>query len=571
MKKRPPVSFPSIGVAAPLSPAQEIWGLVRPFAILVAIATAIGIISGLATAWLLATINSALNAQGPLTWDILVRFIALCAFSIGGSAVAGVTNSIVGQRMIASLRKEISRRVTQAPLPLIEQFRAPRILAILSNDVDIVSAFTFNFAGYAVSFAIVIGSLAYLASLSIAAFVLFLTAILSVAGLALYSKRGWAKDYGGVRDAQDQLQQQFRAITDGAKELRLNEDRGHQVHDIHLAGAVDTISRLKVSAMKRFWVVDSIGSGVMFIVIGALFLLRGRLGLESAAVTGAVLIMLYIRGPAEQILNGLPALFQAQVSFRRIASLSKGLAAKPEDVGLADPRFTAPAKSIKITDGVYEFEQPDGAVSFKLGPINLTIEAGKIIFIVGENGSGKTTLVKALLGLYPLKPGTLEFDDVIVEESELHTYRQMFSAVFSDYFLFADLVSVGDDIAERAQSYIEEFEIAHKVDVRDAAFSTIDLSTGQRKRLALIHAYLERRPIMMFDEWAADQDPTFRRIFYDRILPDLKAQGKTLIVVSHDDRFFHVADHVITLKDGKIVDESFPDKSSAPQQANILT
>jgi putative ATP-binding cassette transporter len=310
--------------------------------------------------------------------------------------------------------------------------------------------------------------------------------------------------------------------------------------------------------MKRFWIVDSIGSGIIFIVIGALFFFRGKLGLEPAAVTGSILIMLYIRGPAEQILNGLPALFQAQVAFRRITSLSKGLSAARSNAQESDPGFYAPERSIRLVEGVYEFKKPDGTVDFRLGPINLTIDRGEIIFVVGENGSGKTTLVKALLGLYPLDSGALEFDGRHVVVSDLPAYRQMFSAVFSDYFLFSDLISVNGDLAERAQAYIEEFEIAHKVDVRDAAFSTIDLSTGQRKRLALIHAYLEQRPIMMFDEWAADQDPTFRRIFYERILPDLKAQGKTLIVVSHDDRFFHLADRVITLHEGLIASDHIP-------------
>ena len=56
-----------------------------------------------------------------------------------------------------------------------------------------------------------------------------------------------------------------------------------------------------------------------------------------------------------------------------------------------------------------------------------------------------------------------------------------------------------------------------------------------------------------FDEWAADQDPEFRRYFYDVLLPGLKAEGRTLIVVTHDDRYFHVADQVVFMEEGRVV------------------
>jgi len=106
-----------------------------------------------------------------------------------------------------------------------------------------------------------------------------------------------------------------------------------------------------------------------------------------------------------------------------------------------------------------------------------------------------------------------------------------------------------------AEKYLDRLEISHKVSIEGGAFSTIDLSAGQRKRLALVQAYLENRPVMVFDEWAAEQDPTFRRVFYTEILPDLKRQGKTLIVISHDDRYFHLADRRITLRGGRVADE----------------
>lgn len=99
---------------------------------------------------------------------------------------------------------------------------------------------------------------------------------------------------------------------------------------------------------------------------------------------------------------------------------------------------------------------------------------------------------------------------------------------------------------------MRQLNLDNKVQVENGKFSTIVLSQGQGKRLALLTAYLEKRPIYLFDEWASDQDPFFRDVFYEKILLNLKQQGKTVLVISHDDRYFHLADRVIKLDYGKI-------------------
>lgn len=188
-----------------------------------------------------------------------------------------------------------------------------------------------------------------------------------------------------------------------------------------------------------------------------------------------------------------------------------------------------------------------------LARLNLHIRRGDIVFIVGENGSGKTTLIKLLLGLYAPHSGTVFRDGVAVSTETRDDYRQLFTTIFSDYYLFEDLIQGDGVVPDIAERYLERLEVAHKVSVENGAFTTTDLSTGQRKRLALMNAWLEERPVLVFDEWAADQDPTFRHIFYTELLPDLKRIGKTIIVISHDDRYFGIADHLVRLREGKIV------------------
>src|SRR6185369_2296345 len=150
-------------------------------------------------------------------------------------------------------------------------------------------------------------------------------------------------------------------------------------------------------------------------------------------------------------------------------------------------------------------------------------------------------------------------------------FRQLFSVVFSDFFLFETMLGLGDiDVDSRARQYIELLQLQHKVEVKDGKLSTLDLSQGQRKRLALLTAYLEDRTFYVFDEWAADQDPFFKEIFYLQLLPELKARGKTVLVISHDERYYYVADRFVKFDYGMIVlDETQPPVSIAASGVTV--
>jgi len=186
----------------------------------------------------------------------------------------------------------------------------------------------------------------------------------------------------------------------------------------------------------------------------------------------------------------------------------------------------------------------------------LTLTPGELVFLVGGNGSGKSTLAKIITGLYPPEKGEVRLDGKLITDKSRDDYRQLFSAVFSDFYLFESLLGMkARDLDTQAREYLVELHLDHKVKVRHGQFSTTDLSHGQRKRLALLTAYLENRPFYLFDEWASDQDPHFKEIFYTQLLPELKARGKAVLVITHDDRYFHLADRVIKLDYGKVVYE----------------
>ena len=187
-------------------------------------------------------------------------------------------------------------------------------------------------------------------------------------------------------------------------------------------------------------------------------------------------------------------------------------------------------------------------------PIDLTLSPGELVFIVGGNGSGKSTLAKLITGLYVPDAGEILLDGILVDDRNRELYRQLFSTVFADFYLFERLLGLGlQDLDAQAKTYLEQLQLTHKVTIENGKLSTTALSQGQRKRLALLTAYLEDRPIYLFDEWAADQDPFFREIFYQQLLPELKQRGKAVLVISHDDRYFHLADRLLKLDYGQIV------------------
>ena len=194
-----------------------------------------------------------------------------------------------------------------------------------------------------------------------------------------------------------------------------------------------------------------------------------------------------------------------------------------------------------------------GEPGFLLGPLDLRIDPGEPLFVTGGNGSGKTTLALLLLGLYSPDDGELRLDGEIVNDFNRDHYRQHFAAVFADAFVF-DAILCGFDATNlnRTEALLDRLKLRGKVQIKAGRLSTTDLSRGQRKRLALLSAYLEDRPFYLFDEWAAEQDPSFREIFYKELLPQLKAHGKTVIVITHDDRYYHLADRRIHLDVGQL-------------------
>ena len=407
---------------------------------------------------------------------------------------------------------------------------------------------------------VTLGCLGYLALLSWPMFLLMLVAIAIGTGAQFIAQSSGVKGFEAAREAEDDLQRHYNAIADGAKELRIHRPRRHRMFVHGIQATADFICKTQIRSINTFVIAKTFGSMLFFIVIGlALVLQTVWPSHDKAVMSGFVLVLLYMKGPLEHLVGTLPIVSRAKIAFRRISELSDQFSSPEPHLLLSDTEQQKRSiQSIELRDVSYAFPPVEGADPFRLGPVNLQIKQGDIVFIVGENGCGKTTLIKLLLGLYAPQQGDVSLNGQAVTAQGRDEYRQLFTTIFADYYLFDDVVQGDSHLPQDAQKYLQRLEIAHKVSVRDGKFTTTDLSTGQRKRLALVNAWLEERPVLVFDEWAADQDPTFRRIFYTELLPDLKRLGKTIIVISHDDRYFDVADQLVRLEAGKVAIEQVP-------------
>jgi len=548
--------------------ASDLLRLLKPFVPWIVLSAVTGIGAGVATVALLATINEVLSRPGGMAGGLLLTFVVLCVIALIGRAASDISNNVVGQRLVAQVRKDLALKILAAPIDALERYRMHRLMPVLTQDVDMISDVAFMLAATMISTAIALGCLSYLGWLSLPLFGLLVVAMLIGVAVQTWAHARGIAGFFESREQEELLHKAYRGISEGAKELRMHRARRSRVYEGQIARTVDAIRDINHRGINIFVLATSFGSALFFLLIAMILGWAAWRTTEPAVLSGFVLVLLFIKGPIDQIVGALPHVGRAKVAFGRIADLSARFATPEPHLHLDSPPTSPPMREAIEMRGVrYAFDTPEGSEAFVLGPVDLRIERGEIVFIVGDNGSGKTTLIKLLLGLYAPQQGEVVLDGKAVTPETRDDYRQLFTTVFSDFYLFEDLVAGGEGgrqtLPETALPYLQRLEIAHKVSVKDGAFTTTDLSTGQRKRLALVHAYLEGRPVLVFDEWAADQDPTFRHLFYTELLPELRAKGHLLVVISHDDRYFHIADRVITMKAGRIAEE----RVRAPQKA----
>ena len=516
------------------------------------------ILSGGCNAGLIAAVNAALHHSGPIGVGLVVAFVSLGVGRLVSSYFSQMISVHFSQGAIARLRQDLVQAILSAPLRQHEELGAPRLLVALTDDVYHVTQALLGIPLIAVNVALLLGGGVYLAWLSwqMLCGVLGLLTLGAVGHRLLI--RGAYQSLNAAREDENRLFNHFRALTEGIKELKLHRHRRNTFFACDVSQTTESYQRHNIMAENRFALAQHWSHLLFYVLIGSvLFLVPKTAMVERHALSGYVITTLYLMGPLAGVLSSFSLFGRANVALEQIERLGISLASTPREPNGSASHARAPAfHELRFSGVVHSYPCPEDDRHFVVGPLELVFRPAEIVFLVGGNGCGKSTMAKIVAGLYPPERGTIRWDDRVVTDANRDDYRQLFSAVFSDFYLFDTLMGLAvKDLDEQAGHFLRRLHLERKVKVQGRKLSTILLSQGQRKRLALLTAYLEDRAFYLFDEWASDQDPEFKRIFYHQLLPELKARGKTALVITHDDNFFSCSDRIIKLDYGRIVSE----------------
>jgi putative ATP-binding cassette transporter len=514
-----------------------------------------GMISGATNIGLIAIINSALKNSAPPSRVLIVGFVWLCITLSFTKFTSEFLLINLGQGALLRLRMQLSSQILATPLRYLEEVGAHRLLATLIEDLPMITTALLAVPSLCINIAIAIAGLIYLGWLSLP--LLGVVLVFLTIGIITYQIPVIRAVHllRLARAESDTLINHFRTLIGGNKELKLHRRRQEAFLSKVLQPTAASFCRQNIAGMKIYNAATSWGQILIFIVIGlVIFALPSFNLISRPAFTGCSLTLLYMMAPLQALMNSVPSISRAGVAVQKIESLGLSLAAQGrESISVERSDLELSWKSLELNGVTHAYKSESEDAPFALGPIDLTLYPGELIFLVGGNGSGKTTLAKLLVGLYVPEAGRICFNGQSITDENRDDYRQHFSVVFSDFYLFESLLGLdAPKLNQQTQEYLTRLQLGHKVSVKDGVFSTTDLSQGQRKRLALLTAYLEDRPLYVFDEWAADQDPVFKKFFYLELLPELKARGKTILVISHDDQYYGFADRLIKLDYGQI-------------------
>ena len=508
----------------------------------------LSIASGFGNALIIFTINIATNSENNMKIKLLVYFVlGIILYVYGQKIVRGrlieVTNGIVYEK-----RMEVVRSILKAPYKRFEEIEKGIIESTLNNDTETISRFTNIIIGGITSAITLICCFMYLGFINMYALLLSVTIILLIASIYYLVGRYASRIGEESRDLQNIFFKFINDLIGGFKELSLSEKKKNEFEE-DMEMSCDKYRIKRGQSALAFANMFVIGELLFTLAIGAIAIIFPLIlkNLKTANVTSYVFILLYMVGPVHGILDTIPNLIDVRISIKRINSLLQEITSL-QDENVNETEVSDEIKiNLKLNEIEYDYDKNDER-SFKVGPISYEFNSKEIVFITGGNGSGKSTLAKLITGLYKPSKGEITLNNIKVPEKIL---SENFSAVFGDFYLFDKLYGIDyKDKEKEIKKYLEILQLDKKVEIKDGKFSTTKLSTGQKKRLALLVTYLEDRLIYLFDEWAADQDPEFRLFFYDTLLPELKERGKCVIAITHDEHYFNLADKIIKMEMG---------------------
>jgi putative ATP-binding cassette transporter len=478
-------------------------------------------------------------------------FFSLVLVILLTKAMSVILVNNIAKSATGNLKIRIAKKINKMKIDEVERIGFPKLLNILSDDVNFVSNAALAIPMIIVSFVTILGMLAYLAVLDLAVFTIVISAI--ILGVFIFQAPVNLVEnlYEKARDLKDTIQEGIRGLIFGAYELKLNEKKAEKYIEEELIKPQHKAIYLEKIGDAIIHLAGTSSDLLSFFIIGMIvFILPNYIQFTGTESYGIVMALLYISAPIAAILGMFQQVKKGQVALKRINAIDK-----IEQEGYKTHRnLETKWQEYRAKDISYQYPNNEQESSFSLRPVTLTFLPSSINFIVGGNGSGKSTLSKLLSLHYIPSHGSMFFDSCEINTKNIIQARERISVIYSDYYLFRKLYRPHNCFDEiKVNQYLQLLNLTGKTEFRDGCFTTTKLSDGQRRRLALLVALLEDKDIYIFDEWAADQDPEFKSIFYQKILPAIKHDNKLVIVITHDDRYFDCADRVIHMEDGAVV------------------
>jgi putative ATP-binding cassette transporter len=518
---------------------------------------------GISTAAILAAINAGLQGQSPL-WAATLFLVALFLF-VKTQYYVTISTTAEIEAIIHKIRLRLMDQIRHAELLALEKIGRSRIVAAITSDTAILTQAS-NMLCFSVQGSVLIFFVAiYVAFLSLAAIATTIVVVGVAAAIFHFKNRRLIAEKQRSAEWEGRLFDRLTDFLDGFKEVRLNSARSTDLFDDSL-NVSRTAANIKIQSQAETFKLIVTSQISMYVLLGAVVFVAPQFSdsLGGPALTKTTTALMFIVGACFGLVQSIPVLLNANAAADRIETLEAALRAtgsSPDEEDLIAPTHF---DKIQMNGIVFRYTDRFSETAFKIGPIDFSLKPGELVFITGGNGSGKSTFLRVLAGLYPPDSGEIILDGEQVTSDTRNQYRALMSAIFFDYHLFQRLYGINDLEPGEVDRLLKQFRLSDKTGLSGGEFRTLDLSGGQRRRLALIVSLLEKRPILLLDEWTAEQDPEFRRKFYDELLPDLMRARATVVVITHDDRYLDELDlpaRKIRMDEGRIVDEISMKKS----------
>lgn len=515
---------------------------------------------------LIAFINQRLIENVDISLAVLPEFLGLLLLLMAVTLASQLALTTLGHHFVYRLRGEFIKRILDTPVERVEQLGSASLLAGLTSDIRNITIAFVRLPELVQGIILAIGCAWYLAVLSPKMLVVTTVwvAITIWGGFVLVARV--YRHLAILRETEDKLYNNYQTVLEGRKELALNRERAEHIFDkVYQPDAKEY--RHHIVRADTFHLSAVNWSNIMMLgAIGLVFWMANSLGWADTNVAATFsLTLLFLRTPLLSAVGALPTLLTAQVAFNKLNKFHLA----PYQPEFAHPQPRAPWQTLELRNVAFRY----GDNSFAVGPINLTIHRGELLFLIGGNGSGKSTLAMLLTGLYQPVSGEILLDGQVISANNMDEYRKHFSAVFTDVWLFDQLLGPQGQAArpELVEQWLQRLQMSSKLELDNGKILNLKLSKGQKKRVALLLALAEERDIILLDEWAADQDPHFRRDFYQVLLPLMQQMGKTIFAISHDDHYFIHADRLLEMRSGQLSELTGDERDSASRDAVART